>query len=131
QFGGTRGISRGERVSDGFRPRVVLVEPVARAAMELAKTYRIVPLRGSPQDVAEEMVITKPLSPIVEAHEEEVRSLQTLQQPLRTGLSRDCVAQRAAQAVQDRGVQQETTHPFRLGRQHLLDEVVRDEPVAA
>src|SRR6185312_15636589 len=63
------------------------------------------------QHIPEQMVITEPLAPAVEADQEQVRTLNLLQpgDPIRP--ARDRVADRAAQPLQDRRAQQELAQP--------------------
>ena len=50
---------------------------------------------------------------------------------LSVGPAGERVAQRAGEPAEDRRVEQEGAHLWRLAVQDLLDEVVEDEPVAA
>ena len=78
------------------------------------------------QDFGEQLVIAVPLAPAVESDQEQVVALEAAQQ--RVGildLGHRC-AQRAGEAGEDRGAQQEVTGVGRLAVQHLVAQVVHD-----
>ena len=81
------------------------------------------------EHVGEEVVVAVPVAPVIQRDEEEVAALQGRQPRAAARLAGDGVAQRAAQPVQDGGVQQEAAHRRGLALQHLLDQVVHDVAV--
>ena len=81
------------------------------------------------QDVGEEVVIAVPAAPVVERDQEQVPPLQRVQHGLAIAALGHGVAQRAAQPVQDRGLQQEAPNLVGLPVQDLLDQVVDDVAV--
>ena len=84
-----------------------------------------------PQEAAEEVVIPEPAPLVVQRDQEQVGAMDFADQFGAVGPSRERVAQRCAHAVEDRGQQQEVTHPRGLAGQHLLAEIVDDVPVRA
>ena len=89
------------------------------------------PRAARAQRLGEEVVVAPPLPLVVERDHEEVRPLERLQLLLAVGAAGDRVAQRAGQVVEDRGVEQERPDVLGLAVEHLVDEVVEDEAVAA
>jgi len=83
------------------------------------------------EDVAEEVVIPEPLTPLVESDEEQVCSLEALERRLGVGSTRDGSAQRSGQPGEDRRVEEEPPDVGGLTVEDLVDEVVDDEPVVA
>jgi hypothetical protein len=108
------------------------------------------------QCLDEKMMITIPLPLGVESHQEEIGPLQVPQYRLAVGLAvglaaapcpgrrlflkgtlrivlgvirvvtHDRITKRRAQLVEDRSLQQESLHLFRLPAQHLLGEIIED-----
>ena len=71
-------------------------------------------------------MVAIPAAAVVERDQEQVPSIERLQHGLATALAGDGIAQRAAQPVQDGGLQQEAPDLFGLTLQDLLDQVVDD-----
>ena len=122
-------IVRSERMGD----RLVVIAP------------RLVPRRGArvqpgdlagmedpqagPEDLREQRVVAIPGPLVVERDDQQVGALQLLQAPLAVRLARDGVAQRPAQAVEDRRAHEEVLGLGRQPGKDLLDDVVEDEAV--
>ena len=68
---------------------------------------------------------------VVEGDDEEVVALERLEHGGAVAAAGDGVAERAGEPVEHGGVEEEGAHVVGLAAQHLLDEVVEDEPVAA
>ena len=83
------------------------------------------------QHVGKEVVVAIPPAAVVERDQEQVPSVQRLQHGLAAVLPGDGIAQRAAQPVQDGGLQQEGPDTVGLTLQDLLDQVVDDVAVIA
>ena len=83
------------------------------------------------QHVGEEVVIPVPLASIVERDHEQVLALQRFERRLPAGRTGHRVAQRTLQPIEDRRLQHEAPHGFRLALQHLARQVVDDEAVVA
>ena len=77
------------------------------------------------------MVVAIPPALVVERDDEQVLALEGLEQRLTVGASGQGVAETAGQLVQHGGLEQERADLVRLPLQHLLDEVVEDEPMAS
>ena len=131
QAGGSLEILGGQRVADGSGRQGVALVPRAGPAVQHRRAIRQLPQQARLQDLGEEVVIAHPLAAVVEGHDEQVAPLQRLQHGFAAFLPGDGIAQRAAQPVQDRGLQQEGAHAFRLAQKHLLHQVVQHEAVAA
>src|SRR3954470_12460509 len=76
------------------------------------------------QHVGKEMVVAIPLAPVVERDDEEIATLQVLEDRLRIGFSKDRVAQWPAQSAEHGGAKQKTADRFGLGAEDFVDEVV-------
>ena len=91
--------------------------------MQLGEQLRKLGFQALPEDVREEMVIAIPAPFVVQRDDEEVHPFQVFQRCLpidRSGRVDDGLAERPAQAVQDRGLQQEGAHRLGLSFQHFL-----------
>ncbi|MDP9207529.1 MAG: hypothetical protein M3O65_03335 [Actinomycetota bacterium] len=83
------------------------------------------------EQLREQVLIAIPLAPIIQRNQEQIGAFQLLQQPRRPLRLQHGVAQRAGQALQDRGAQQEPPDGVRLAGQHLRAQVVGDMAVVA
>ena len=83
------------------------------------------------QDVGKQVMIAIPLAPVVQRHHEQVGALQTVQRRRAVCLPADGLAQRTAQPLQNRSLQQEAADRFGLALQDLFDQIVDDVAVAA
>ena len=122
-------VLAGQRVADGLGPLAVLLVPLARPPVQLRDAVGLLVEQARPQHVGEQVVVAIPLAPVVERDEEQVRPIERLQHGLAAVLAGDGIAQRAAQPVQDRGLQQEAPDVLGLALQDLLDQVVDDVAV--
>src|SRR4028118_1563723 len=77
------------------------------------------------------MVIAIPLAPVIQRNDEEVASLQGLQQRVAFLLAGDGIAQRANQPLENGGLEQEAPDVFGLTLQDLFDQVVHDVAVVS
>ena len=77
------------------------------------------------------MMIAIPLALVIQRNDEQVASLQGLQHPSAVFLAGDGIAQRAAQPVEDGGLEQEAADTFGLTLQDFFDQIVQHETVSA
>ena len=94
--------------------------------MQLRHTLRLLVDQVGAQDVGEEVMVAVPAAAVVEVDDEDVAPLQRFEHRLTALVAGDRVAQRAAQRVEDRLLQQELADTRGLALQHLLDQVVDD-----
>jgi len=83
------------------------------------------------QQAGEQVVVAVPLALGVEREDEQPVALEPLQAGRRPAPAGDVVTQRPAQAIEDRGLEQEVAHLGRLAVEHLVAEVVHDGPVVS
>ena len=83
------------------------------------------------QELGEQVVVAEPLPALVERDDELVPSLEIGQERGGAGALERRVAQRAAQPLEDRRVQEEVAHRWRLAAQDLLEQEVADVPMVA
>ena len=83
------------------------------------------------QHVGEQVVVAVPGAFRIERHHEQVVALELLQRAGRAGAAGHRVAQGTGELVEERSTEQERVHLAGLPGQHLVGEVVDDEPVAA
>ena len=76
-------------------------------------------------------MVAIPLAAVIQRDQEQVSALQRRQLGLATVLAGDGIAQRAAQPVQDGGLQEEVLDMLGLALQDLLGQEVDDVPVIA
>ncbi len=81
--------------------------------------------------VGKEMVVAKPVARAIQRYDKEVASLQAIQQRGAVALAGYGIAERAAQAVENRGLEQKRAHAFRLPLQNFFNQIVHDVPVVA
>jgi hypothetical protein len=81
--------------------------------------------------VGEQVVIAPPAAQLIQRDQEQPRPFGLLEQRLAALAAGDGVAQRAAEPVQHRGLEQERPQLLVLPLEHLFGQVVQDVPVAA
>ena len=119
-----------QQVADGTGHVAGLRAPCPRSRVQLGDVLgRAAVLELAAQDVAEDVVVAKPLAALVERYEEEIGALDLAQQRLGPALAAHGVAQRRAEAVQHAGLEEEAARPGLLGRDDLVAEVVEEVAV--
>ena len=118
-------------VPDRVLRQVVVLVPVAGAPVQHRDQVGVLAEHAGAEHVGEQVVVAGPLPLVVEGDNEEVGSIETLEHHAAVGPSRDGVAQRSGEPVEDGGVQQELADVLGLVLQHLVEQVVQDEAVAA
>jgi hypothetical protein len=83
------------------------------------------------ENVRKEVMVAKPVASIVERNDEQVSSLQSLQQRVASLLAGDGIAQRTTQPLENGGLEQEAPDTFGLTLQDLFDQIVHDVPVVS
>ena len=131
ELGRAGGVARRQRVPDGVVGQAVLGVPVRRRAVQLRHAVRVLAVQVGAQQIGEQVVVAPPPALLVERDQEQAGPLDRLQQLLAVRAPDHRVAERAAQPVEDRGLQQERAQLGGLAFQDLLGEVVEHEPVAA
>jgi hypothetical protein len=121
-------VVAGDRVPDRLGDRALARPPGRRAPVQPWDARGRVPLQLA-AELSEQRVVAVPPAAIVERDREEVAPLE-LGEPLgRAGLARDHVAEVGAQAVQDRGPDEEAAQLRRDPVEDLAAEVVDDVAV--
>ena len=95
-------IARRLSVGDGRLRLAIVLAPGRRPEVQLGDVGRLASPQLRRQQVAEQLVIAEPLPPAVERHHQQIAALQPLQDVARSLSTGDRVAQRTAQAVEDR-----------------------------
>ncbi len=131
QVGRALDVPAGMRVLHGLLEQADRLEPVRGPAVQLRDHVGLTLVQLGGEDVAEQHVVAVPLPLAVEWDDEEVASLDRLQGSCRSRTSEDRVAERTAQALQDRGPGEEALPLPRERLQDLRADVVDDEPVLA
>ena len=131
QIRGEREVVACQGMTYGVGRLTVGLKPSGRAAMQLGRPSWVLVAEVGAKDVGEEVVVSPPLPVIVEWDEEQPGALQ-IDEPRRSArLSRDCIAQRAAQPLENGGGEQEGADLVALEREDLIGEIVDDETVVA
>ena len=115
QVGRPPEIPGGQRVPDRRRLLAVALEPGARPPVQFRDLAGLLVQQVRLQHVGEQVVVAVPAAAVVERDHEQVAPVQRLQHGLAAALPGDGVAQRAAQPVQDGGLQQERPDRGRAG----------------
>ncbi len=124
-------VARGERVPHRRLGLPGVREPRTGAAMQLRHRRRPLPLEVRGEHVGEQVVVAVPPPLVVERHHEQVAPLQRLQHLRAAGVRGHRVAQRAGEAFEHGGAEQEVADVGRLLVQHLRHQVVDDVAVVA
>ena len=107
------------------------LEPRAGLLVKDGYLARLLRQRAGTEHVGEEMVVAEPVALVVQRHDEQVVSFQGLQHAPAIVPAGERIAQRGAEPVEDRGLQQEGTDAVGLTVQDFVDQVVDDVPVVA
>ena len=118
-------------MADGFGPVALVLVPFTRSAVQLWSPLGLLVFEVCLQDVGKEVVIAVPATLIVERNDEEVPPFQGTQHRLAVASPGDGITERAAQPVEDAGVQEELSNVVGEALQDLLDQVVDDVAVVA
>src|SRR5256885_1231210 len=97
----------------------MLLVPHARTAMQRVSMFRFAERKLVAQQLTEEMVVAVPLALRVERDQEEVRTFQLVEDRHRARPVGDCVAERRAEASEDRRLEQEAPRVLGKAGQHL------------
>ena len=131
QAGGQVPVPGGLSVADRLHRESVPGEPPGGHLVQRGDLARV----GAPQlplqQVGEQLVVAEPGPGRVQRHDERVRLLQILQDPLAARPSRQRVGQRAGHPLQHAGPQQQPPHLLALPLQHLGQQVLGHRPLAA
>ena len=119
------------RVPDGVFGQPVLGVPGRGVAVQLRRAPGLLLLQAGAEQVGEQVVIAPPAAHLIQRDQEQARPLRLLQQRLAALAAGDRVAQRAAEPVEHRRLEQERAQLLILLLEHLLGQVVQDVPVAA
>ena len=130
QFCGLRRVSGGDGVRDGIGQHAGLGVPARGRPVQVASPVGVVGGEPRAQRVGEQVVVAVPPPMVVKRDDEQVLALQGLEHPLTVGPAGQVIAETSGQLVEHGGVEEECAHVVRLPVQDLLDEVVKDEPVA-
>ena len=88
-------------------------------------------LQVAAQHLGKQVVVAVPAPLVVEGDHKQVRPVERFQHRLAPLLTRHRIAERPAEALQDRGVQEKRLHRSRLPREHLFGEVVQHIAMSA
>jgi hypothetical protein len=105
QVGRALKVLGAQRVADRLRRIAVVLVPLARPPMKLRDAVGLLVRQARPKNVGEELVVAIPAAAEVERDQEQVAAIERLQHELATALAGDGIAQRAAQPVQDGGLE--------------------------
>ncbi len=107
QFRCSLDVIAGERMGDRLIRVTVAGVPVARPAVQFCHPVGLLIEESRPDDIPEEMVVPIPGAAVVERDEEQVRSVQLVEDGLGVVLAGHGRAQRAVEPAQDRRVEEE------------------------
>ena len=118
-------------MADRFSRFTVPLEPAARPVMQDGHVVGLFVQQVRPKHVGEEMVIAIPTTAVIQRDQEQIRPLQPDESGRAVRLTGDRIAQRPAQTVEDRALQEKLSDILGLALQDLLNEVVHDVPVVS
>ena len=106
--------------------------------MQEWQPLRLELLGTAAQHLGKQLVIAIPAPLPIERNQEQVLTLQLVQHQLAVGgirrrivAEQEGIAERAGQLIEDGGVQQEALDMARLLLEHIFDQVIEDEAMAA
>ena len=129
--GGSLEVLPSQSVANGVVRFATLLEPAARAPVEVEDAVRLLAHEARTEDIREQVVVSVPLAPRVERDQEEIPPIEDLEHALAAIQSRDRIAQRAGQPLEDARPQKEPADILGLSLQDLLGEVVDDEAIVS
>src|SRR3990172_5736056 len=118
-------------MAHGLRDKPMALVPLGGAMMQFRPTFGPGLLQALAQEIGEETMVAIPMPVVVEREQEQVRALEVFEHPLTLELAGEGVAQRAGEAIQNRGLAQEGLYVGRLLLENLLSQIVHDVTVAA
>src|SRR5262249_21195112 len=98
----------------------MLLVPRTRASMQHWYQIRLLGPQVRLEHLGEQVVIAIPLAPVIQWNNKEVAAMERLQPRTATRLATHRIAQRAAQAVENCGLEQEAADMLWLTLQHLF-----------
>src|SRR5215213_3786269 len=116
---------------DGGRCSSVPLVPLGGVEVKFTHVLWTFAIQTTTKKVGEEAMVTVPNSFVVESDDEEVLPLQSLQHFVSVVAPGEGIAERACEAIQDRGLWQECPHVIGLAFEHLLGQKVQHISVAA
>ena len=119
------------RVADGVVGHTVLLGPGRGVAVQLGQASGLLLLQAGAEQVGEQVVVAPPAAHLIQRDQEQPRPFGLLEQRLAALAAGDGVAQRAAEPVEHRRLEQERAQLLVLPVEHLFGQVVQDVPVAA
>ena len=123
------GIASGLRVRERHLRLSVRLGPVRGAEMQRVGRTGLAARELGSQQLAEQPVVPVPLVSIVERDEQQVRVFERLQHLGRSRRVEQGIAQRPAQAVDDRRARQELHLVRREAREHFGTQIVRHQAI--
>ena len=124
-------VARGQEVVHGLVQMAVGEQPTRRAGMETAHPIRDVAADAVAQQFREEVVVPVPLAGAIERDEEQRSTLDLVEAVAGGTLAGHGIAQLRGEPLEDRCLEEEPGDLGVLLVDDLLDEVLRDHPVAA
>ena len=121
------GLAGGDVVANRIAGLTMRCEPVRGQLVSLPRV--IARLQSEP--FGEEVMVTEPLAAVIERDDEQVQSVEVLDQRLGVVDARDGLAQGCVEAIEDRGGQQETAQRCGQLAKDLVAQVIGDVTVIA
>ena len=124
-------VARRDRVLERGRDLALALVPFAGATVQLGGARRLAAALLGAQHLAQQRVVAVLRVGRVERHERDARPREVAQHGARPVRAQDRVAHRTGQRAEDRRAHQERDARRRQPRQHLVAQVVGEEPVVA
>ena len=121
----------GGRVADGVIGQPVVLVPGCRVAVQIRHAAGLLFLQAGAEQVGEQVMVAPPAAHLIQRDQEEAGPLRLLQQRLAALAAGDSIAQRAAEPVEHRRLEQEDPHLLVLPLEHLLSQIVKNVAMAA
>ena len=115
-----------ECVGDGLAVQLVIGEPGRRGAMQADDLLAVIAFQPLAQVSGEQVVVAKPFAVVVEWPQEQVEPFEVFEDRLPAGPATDGGGEPTAQALADRGGQQEIEKIRRQRVEDVLGQVVTD-----
>ena len=131
QTGRPRHIFGSEGVADGSGQHPLLFIPLACPPMEDGNLIGQLRQQMGMQKIGKEVMIAKPVAPIIQRDDKEVAALQSRQGGAAFCLAGDSITERTTQTVKNRSLQEKVTQRFGLTLQDLFDQVIHNVAVVA
>src|SRR5262249_24264954 len=124
-------LARHEGVMHRFNEEFLLLVPGAGTTMQVRQEFRLGLEQAASEHLGKQVMIAIPPPLLVQRDHKEIRPFKGLEPRLASRVFGHSLAERGAEALEDRGAQQKRLDRCRLPGENLFGEIIQREAVAA